>query len=91
MSIGKDKEYVTLWVSPWDLEVKSPKRENMMNALMRGGIYFKNACGGDANCARCKVEVYSHEHGEYQELLSCKTVVDYDISVRVSPEMVIND
>lgn len=49
--------------------------ENLLNVLLKGGIYPDAPCGGNGKCRKCKVKVNG------TEVLACKTIVDRDVTV----------
>lgn len=54
--------------------------ENLLNALVKSGIYPDAPCGGNGKCGKCKVIVNG------VEVLACKTTVDRDMTVTL-PQM----
>ncbi len=91
MSSVSSKEQLTLQVLPWETTINYPQGEVLLNALRRGGFYFKNACGGDSTCGRCKVQLLGENGNEEQELLACKIRLERSAKIRVPPEKVIAD
>ena len=90
MQANRSQEHVSLYIEPWGLETSQPKGLNIMLALNKEGIYFKNACGGDGSCGRCKIEISEEGNQEYQEILSCKSSLSKDVRIKIPPEMVLD-
>ena len=61
---------------------------NLLEALMRHGIFLRADCGGQGSCGKCRVELLS-EDGRPESVLACQTRVVQDLTIRI-PESAIS-
>ena len=91
MRFNSDRKRVLLQVWPWGIQVEAFQGEKLIQALQRGGIYFKNPCEGKGSCEKCRVEVEDTDQEGHYQVLACKASVDRDLLVKVPSRMVMED
>ncbi len=70
-------------VLPWGLRLKYRQGETIQQNLARGGIYVESPCGGRGTCGKCTVKVAYSQDEDFQEVLSCQTVLEETAVVEV--------
>lgn len=68
-------EHFTITVLPHGLKIDAYEDQILLKALRDAGLRADAPCGGAGTCGKCKLMVNG------QEVLSCQTLVDSDLTV----------
>ena len=71
-------------IAPNDQTLSAPSGSNLLEVLRAAGLAPDAPCGGNGTCGKCKVII------DGQEVLSCQTTVDRDMTVTLKKKAGLN-